>query len=144
MSMPRTVEEILAHADELAQRFENYEPSPDDELDPAVVALLRAAVAERSAAEKHLLEAVQEARNAGLSWSAIGGFVGTTNAAPTRSMSSTWTKTDAESSEARSLSSRWTKTGQGDPPRTTRPTCAQADPANRSGAALRRLDAPLA
>jgi hypothetical protein len=81
MSMPRTVEEILAHADELAQRFENYEPSPDDELDPVVVALLRAAVAERSAAEKHLLEAVQEARNAGLSWSAIGGFVGTTGEA---------------------------------------------------------------
>ena len=81
MSMPRTVEEILAHADELAKRFENYEPSPDDELDPAVVALLRAAVAERSAAEKHLLEVVQEARNAGLSWSAIGGFVGTTGEA---------------------------------------------------------------
>jgi hypothetical protein len=50
MSMPRTVKEILADADELAERFENYEPSPDDELDPAVVALLRAAVAERSAA----------------------------------------------------------------------------------------------
>jgi hypothetical protein len=81
MTMPRTVEEILAHADELAERFENYEPSPEDELDPAVVALLRAAVAERSAAEKHLLEAVQAARNAGLSWSAIGSFVGTTGEA---------------------------------------------------------------
>jgi hypothetical protein len=81
MTMPRTVEEILAHADELAERFENYEPSPGDELDPAVVALLRAAVAERSAAEKHLLEAVHAARNAGLSWSAIGNFVGTTGEA---------------------------------------------------------------
>lgn len=57
MPMSRTVEETLAHADELAERFENYEPSPDDELDPAVVGLLRAAVAERSAAEKHLVEA---------------------------------------------------------------------------------------
>lgn len=81
MTMPRTVEEILAHADELAARFENYEPMPDDELDPAVVAVLRAAVAERSAAERHLLEAVQAARDAGVSWAAIGTFVGTTGEA---------------------------------------------------------------
>ena len=31
--MPRTVEEILTHADELAARFEQYEPQPEDELD---------------------------------------------------------------------------------------------------------------
>ena len=31
--MPRTVEEILQHADELAARFESYEPDPKDELD---------------------------------------------------------------------------------------------------------------
>ncbi|MGX0672161.1 hypothetical protein [Kocuria marina] len=31
--MPRTVEEILAHADELAARFEQYDPRPEDELD---------------------------------------------------------------------------------------------------------------
>jgi hypothetical protein len=28
--MPRSVEEILKHADELAARFENYEPDPRD------------------------------------------------------------------------------------------------------------------
>lgn len=28
MPMSRTVEETLAHADELAERFENYEPEP--------------------------------------------------------------------------------------------------------------------
>jgi hypothetical protein len=30
---PRSRQEILEHADELAKRFEEYEPSPDDEID---------------------------------------------------------------------------------------------------------------
>ena len=81
MTMPRTVDEILQHADELAARFEGYEPNPADELDPAAVALLRAAIQERSDAERHLVEAIKAARNAGLSWSAIGTFVGTTGEA---------------------------------------------------------------
>lgn len=34
LMMPRTVDEILQHADEHAARFENYEPDPADELDP--------------------------------------------------------------------------------------------------------------
>ena len=79
--MPRTVEEILQHADELAARFESYEPNPADELDPGAVTLLRAAVAERSEAERHLLDAVRRAREAGMSWSAIGTFVGTSGEA---------------------------------------------------------------
>lgn len=75
--MPRTVEEILRHADELAARFEAYEPDPHDELDAHAVGLLRSAVAERSGAERHLLQAVQVARAAGMSWSAMGSMVGT-------------------------------------------------------------------
>lgn len=39
--MPRSVEEILQHADELAARFEVYEPDPSDELDPSAVTALR-------------------------------------------------------------------------------------------------------
>lgn len=79
--MPRSVEEILAHADELSARFENYEPNPADELDPGAVALLRSAVTERAVAERHLLDAVKAARAAGLSWSAIGSLVGTSGEA---------------------------------------------------------------
>jgi len=79
--MPRSVEEILQHADELAARFEDYDPDPSDELDPAVVSALRAAVMERSEAERHLIEAVQQARAAKLSWSAIGTLVGTSGEA---------------------------------------------------------------
>lgn len=79
--MPRTVEEILEHAEELAARFESYEPAPADELDVRVVTLLRAAVAERSEAERHLVEAVQAAREAGMAWAAIGALVGTSGEA---------------------------------------------------------------
>lgn len=79
--MPRSVDDILKHADELAARFENYEPDPADELDPAAVALLRRAVQERSDAERHVLEAVRAAREAGMSWAVIGAFVGTTGEA---------------------------------------------------------------
>ena len=81
MEMPRTVDEILAQADELAARVEAYEPKASDELDAGAVALLRSAVAERSAAERHLLEAVRAAREAGMPWSAIGSLVGTTGEA---------------------------------------------------------------
>ncbi|HIW29150.1 MAG TPA: hypothetical protein H9987_03940 [Candidatus Luteococcus avicola] len=81
MTMPRTVDEILAHADELAARFENYEPSEADEIDLTAVNALRAAVAEQSVAERHVLEAVRTARKAGMSWNAIGTFLGTSGEA---------------------------------------------------------------
>ena len=81
MTMPRTVDEILQHADELAARFESYEPNPADELDTGAVSLLRAAVAERSQAERHLIDAIRKAREAGMPWSAIGTFVGTSGEA---------------------------------------------------------------
>lgn len=73
--MPRTVEEILAHADELAARFEDYDPKPTDGLDVSAIGQLRAAIAEQSVAERHLLDAVKAAREAGMSWASIGTFV---------------------------------------------------------------------
>lgn len=79
--MPRTVDEILQHADELAARFEDYEPDPADELDLGAVALLRAAVQERSDAERHVLDAIKAARETGMSWAAIGLLVGTSGEA---------------------------------------------------------------
>ena len=79
--MPRTVEEILQHADELAARFEDYEPNPADEIDLTVVPNLRHAVAEQSAAERHLIDAIRDARAAGMSWASIGTFVGTSGEA---------------------------------------------------------------
>ena len=81
MTMPRTVDEILQHADDLAARFKDYEPDPAHELDPGAIALLRAAIQERSDAERHVLEATRAARVAGMPWSTIGLFVGTSGEA---------------------------------------------------------------
>lgn len=79
--MPRSIQDILAHADELAKRFENYEPDPADERDPKAFDALRVAAMSRSAAEKDIFEAVRSARAAGYSWSLIGSLLGTSGEA---------------------------------------------------------------
>lgn len=81
MTMPRTLEQIFAHADELAARFENYEPNPAYEIDNDAMQALRAAVIEQSNAERHLLEAVKRARGSGMTWATIGTLVGTSGVA---------------------------------------------------------------
>jgi hypothetical protein len=81
MTMPRSVQDILDHADELAKRFEDYEPSPDDERDPDVFAALRDAVVSRSDAERAIKDAVENARRHGYSWAFIGSLIGTSGEA---------------------------------------------------------------
>lgn len=63
--MPRIVEEILAHANGLATRFEQYEPRPEDELDMGAITALCAAAAEESVAEGLVIGAVHADRHAG-------------------------------------------------------------------------------
>ncbi len=79
--MPRTVQDILDHADELAKRFELYEPSVDDERDPKVFAALRRSVMARSEAERAIRDAVADARAHGYSWRTIGSLIGTSGEA---------------------------------------------------------------
>ena len=79
--MPRTVQDILDHADELAKRFEDYEPSRVDERDPEAFAELRQAVLARSDAERAVKDAVEHARERGYSWAFIGSLVGTSGEA---------------------------------------------------------------
>lgn len=79
--MPRSVKEILEHADELAARFEDYEPSADDERDPEAYAALRNAVMARSQAEQAIVTAVEQARAHGYSWAFIGKIIGTSGEA---------------------------------------------------------------
>ena len=79
--MPRTVQDILDHADELAKHFEQYEPNADDERDPEVFAALRRSVIARSDAERSIRDAVSEARRHGYSWRTIGSLVGTSGEA---------------------------------------------------------------
>jgi hypothetical protein len=73
--MPRSIQEILDHADELAKRFEDYEPSSGDERDVAQYLLRRAALA-RARSERQIAEAVDAARRAGMSWKKVGSELG--------------------------------------------------------------------
>ena len=61
--MPRTVQEILDHSDELARRFEDYQPDPSDRRDPAALAAVRDAVIARSDAERALAAVVRAAHD---------------------------------------------------------------------------------
>ena len=81
MSRSRSGQEILDHADELAKRFADYEPSPTDERDPEVFAELRRAVLSRSDAERSIKDAVKHARERGYSWAFIGSLIGTSGEA---------------------------------------------------------------
>lgn len=80
-AMPRSLEDILAHADEYADWFEQYEPQPGDERDPAPFHALRDAVERRAEAERGMLEAVRHARAARYSWGLIGIALGTSGEA---------------------------------------------------------------
>lgn len=76
MIMPRTVQDILDHGDELAKLFWEYDPAPDDERDPEILLLtLRRAVLGRSEAERSVQKAVNEARAHGYSWRSIGALL---------------------------------------------------------------------
>ena len=79
--MPRTVQEILGHSEELAARFKSYEPAAADERDPAVLTALREAVLARSAAERDVRSAVEAARAQGWSWAFVGTQLGTSGEA---------------------------------------------------------------
>jgi hypothetical protein len=79
--MPRTVQEIVDHAEELAKRFEDYEPSPTDQRDPEVFGELCRAVLSRADVERSIKDAVKQARERGYSWAFIGSIVGTSGEA---------------------------------------------------------------
>jgi hypothetical protein len=74
--MPRSIQEILDQADELAKRFEDYEPGEGDQVPVEVYLLQRAALA-RARSEHEVVHAVSAARSAGVSWTKIGDTLGT-------------------------------------------------------------------
>lgn len=78
--MPRSIDELLARADELAAEFEHYEPADRDRDEPVLMALRRAAY-RRALIERELVEMVRHAREAGASWSRIGRELGTSGEA---------------------------------------------------------------
>jgi hypothetical protein len=78
--MPRSIDDLLAQADELADRFEDYEPREDDRGEPALIALRRTAY-RRALIERELIEMVRHAREARASWTKIGKELGTSGEA---------------------------------------------------------------
>lgn len=77
--MPRTLQEILDHDEELADRFENSDPDTLTELpleDEAQRRLVRAARS-RARAERSVADSVEFARQHNLSWRRIGEVLGT-------------------------------------------------------------------
>jgi hypothetical protein len=79
--MPRTIDEIINQAEELAARFENHEPSADDIKDASALRELRQAFLARAEAEQRVTDAVEKARTEGHSWASIGAMVGTSGEA---------------------------------------------------------------
>ena len=79
--MPRTAEEIISQAEELAARFEDHEPDADDVKDASALRELRHAFLARAEAEQRVTEAVEKARVEGHSWASIGAMVGTSGEA---------------------------------------------------------------
>ncbi len=74
--MPRSIQEILDHGDEVAKRLEDYEPKPGDERLVEEYLLERATIA-RVRTEREVVDAVRNARAKGVSWQRIGEILGT-------------------------------------------------------------------
>ena len=75
--MPRSLTDVLAHADDIADEFESYEPRDADRRPAEPLLAARLAVAQRAQAERDLITAIKAMRAAGYSWAAIGAAVGT-------------------------------------------------------------------
>jgi hypothetical protein len=78
--MPRSLDELMAQADRLADKFEAYEPQDADRSEPPLLALRRLAF-QRSMLERELTAAVRGARRTGASWAKIGSELGTSGEA---------------------------------------------------------------
>lgn len=78
--MPRSLDELIAQAADLADEFEHYEPQHGDRDEPVLLAIRRTAY-RRALIERELIEKVREARRAGATWSKIGDELGTSGEA---------------------------------------------------------------
>lgn len=78
--MPRSTDEIQAHADELARRFEDFDPD-DDGRDARALRDIASAVTRLAATQQDIATAVSVARAEGHTWAAIGAMLGTSGEA---------------------------------------------------------------
>lgn len=80
--MRPSLTDLIARADELADAFENHDPTPED-VDAPLPPLMAVKLAafRRASAEKELAEAIHHAREAHLSWRELGEAIGTSGEA---------------------------------------------------------------
>jgi hypothetical protein len=89
MTVPRSVKEIIEQAEELAERFERFDPPASRRaVARSLAAVHRAAVA-RAHSEARLADAVSKARADGHSWASIGTLLGTSGEAARQRYGST-------------------------------------------------------
>ncbi len=79
--MPRSLADIIKRQDELADAFEAYDSSHEDEGKASPLLALKLAAAQRVNAEHAILDAVDAARGARVSWAAIGTLLDTSGEA---------------------------------------------------------------
>lgn len=89
--MPRSLQEILHHADQLEHHFAEHDP--DQVHDGSPLRAIRDAVTQRAASERRITEAVTAARDAGVAWTAIGAMLGTSGEAARKRYSQRHNKT---------------------------------------------------
>jgi hypothetical protein len=80
--MRRSLADLIANADSLADAFENYDPRPED-VDATLPPLMAVKLAafRRAQAEKELAAAITQGRESNLSWRELGEAIGTTGEA---------------------------------------------------------------
>jgi hypothetical protein len=79
--MPRTIDQIVDQADELAARFENHDPEREAIRDAIALREIRQAFLARAEAERRVSSAVERARDDGQAWNSIGAMLGTSGEA---------------------------------------------------------------
>lgn len=80
--MPRSTKDLMAHAESMAEKFQNYEPRPGDSDKPVPPTMaVKLAAFRRARAEAELAEAVRTARGQGTSWRDLGEALGTSGEA---------------------------------------------------------------
>ncbi len=79
--MPRSLTEIIANANDLADRFERHDPDLGAVTDASALREVARSAARRAAADAAVLDAVTAARAEGHSWAAIGAMLGTSGEA---------------------------------------------------------------
>lgn len=79
--MPRSLQEIIDQAEQLAVRFESHDPDLGEVKDAAALRAVRQAAHARAQAEAVLADAVSLARAHGHAWATVGAMLGTSGEA---------------------------------------------------------------